>query len=112
MKKDFWAELGLFYHSQGRQLDTVLYILVFYHGVFTGTLPYHFLVGILLNEQLCQIDFNPYIFKPHGLKSFAISKNGVSIPQEPIPVGTSDGSFLRSFTHFVENTRGQIFSKC
>jgi hypothetical protein len=67
------------------------------------------LVGILLNEQLCQIDFNPYIFTPHGLKSFAISKNGVSIPQEPIPVGTSDGSFLRSFMHFVENTGGQIF---
>ena len=56
-------------------------------SIFTGTLPYHFLVGILLNEQLCQIDFNPYIFKPHGLKSFAISKNGVSIPQEHLPVG-------------------------
>ena len=78
-------------------------------SIFTGSLPYHFLVGILVNEQLCHLNYNPYIFKSHGLKSFGISKNGVSIPQEPIPVGTSDGSFLRSYTHFVENTGGQIF---
>ena len=78
-------------------------------SIFTGSLPYHFLVGILVNEQLCHLNYNPYVFKPHGLKSFGISKNGVSIPQEPIPVGKNDGSFLRSYTHFVENTGGQIF---
>jgi hypothetical protein len=78
-------------------------------AIFTGSLPYHFLVCILLNEQLCQLNYNPFIFKSHGLKSFGISKNGVSIPQEPIPVGKNDGSFLRSYTHFIENTGGQIF---
>ena len=78
-------------------------------SIFTGSLPYHFLVGILVNKQLCHLNYNPYVFKPHGLKSFGISKNGVSIPQEPIPMGKNDGSFLRSYTHFVENTGGQIF---
>ena len=56
-------------------------------AIFTGSLPYHFLVCILVNEQLCQLNYNPFIFKSHGLKSFGISKNGVSIPQEPIAVG-------------------------
>ena len=46
------------------------------------------------------------------MKSFGISKNGISIPQEPIPVGSANGSFLRSFTHFVENTGSQIFDSC
>ena len=79
-------------------------------SIFTGTLPYHFLVCLLVNEQLCGIDHNPYVFKTHDLKSYMISKNGVSIPQEPVPVGTNDGSFLRSYTHFVENTGSQIFN--
>ena len=73
-------------------------------SIFTGGLPYHFLIGILTNEQLCHLNYNPY-----NLKSFGVSKDGVSVPQEPIPVGSADGSFLRSFTHFVENTGSQIF---
>ena len=64
------------------------------------------------NEQLFQLNYNPYIFKHNNLKSFGISKNGFSIPQESIPVGSADGSFLRSFTHFVENTGSQIFDSC
>ena len=79
-------------------------------SIFSGVLPYHFLVCLLVNEQLCALDYNPYIFKKHGLKSYMISKNGVSVPQEPVPVGANDGSFLRSFTHFTENTGGQIFN--
>ena len=79
-------------------------------SIFSGTLPYHFLVCLIINEQLCSLDYNPYIFKTHGLKSYMISKNGVSIPQEPVPVGGNNGSFLRSYTHFVENTGSQIFN--
>ena len=78
-------------------------------SIFTGTLPYHFLVCLLINEQLCALDYNPYIFKSHGLKSYGISKNGISIPQEPVPIGNHNGSFLRSYTHFVENMGSQIF---
>ena len=33
----------------------------------------------------------------------------MSIPQDGVPVGGSDGSFLRSYTHFVEHTDGRIF---
>ena len=35
-------------------------------SIFTGTLPYHFLVCLLINEQLCGLDYNPYILKLMG----------------------------------------------
>ena len=78
-------------------------------AIFSGDLPYHFLVGIQSNEQLSLLSHNPYIFKPHGLKKYSISKNGVNIPQDGVPIGGSDGSFLRSYTRFVEHTGGRIF---
>ena len=82
-------------------------------GIFTGQLPYHFIVGILTNEQLSQMNYNPFIFKPHGLKKYNISKNGSYIPQEAMSVGDKDGSFLQNYTHFILNTGGRIFeSSC
>ena len=41
-------------------------------AIFSGDLPYHFLVGIQSKEQLSLLSHNPYIFKPHGLKKYSI----------------------------------------
>ena len=43
-------------------------------AIFSGDLPYHFLVGIQSNEQLSLLSHNPYIFKPHGLKNIRFKK--------------------------------------
>ena len=79
-------------------------------NLFSGQLPYSFVVAFLTNEQQSLVNYDPFVFKPHRLKKFNIVKNGVNVPQEPINVGTADGSFLRGYTHFIENTGGTIFN--
>ena len=79
-------------------------------GIFTGQLPYSAVIGFLTNEQLGMMNYDPFVFKSHRLKKFNCVKNGVNIPQDPVIVGNTDGSFLRGYTHFIENTGGSIFA--
>ena len=79
-------------------------------SIFTGQLPYSLLVGFLTNEQQSMLSYNPFVFKSHGLKRFSVIKNGVSTPQEGVQVGSEDGSFLRGYEHFIQNTGGSIFN--
>ena len=79
-------------------------------SIFTGQLPYSMLVGFLTNEQQSMLSYNPFVFKSHGLKRFSVVKNGVSTPQDGVQIGSENGSFLRGYEHYIQNTGGSIFN--
>ena len=71
----------------------------------TASLPYSIMILVLDNDQLISSSKNPYMFTPHGIKSYNLLFNGSSKPLQPLQIasGSSISKSLRAYDHFLNN---------